>query len=117
MLAEAELESLAPWRVSEVQDGAELGRMEREWDELLDATPARGTVFLRHAFIRIWIDNFAPRAKLRVLVARDGAGPRQPVLPLMEQRLRLYGVPVRALVSTSNPPSCRFDALARDGGA
>lgn len=117
MLAEADLESLAPWRVSEVQDRAELGRMEREWDALLDASPARGTPFLRHAFIRIWIDNFAPRARLRVLAARDAAGTLQAVLPLVEQRLRLYGVPLRALVSTSNPHSCRFDAIALDGAA
>ena len=105
------------YRVNEVQDRAELGRLEREWDSLLDATPARGTVFLRHAFLRIWIDNFAPRARLRVLLARDGEGTLQAVLPLVEQRQRLCGVPVRALVSASNPHSCRFDLVARDGAA
>jgi len=110
MLAEAELETLAPWRVSEVQDRAELGRMEREWDALLGGGP----IFLRHAFLRIWIDNFAPRRPLRVLVARDGAGTLQAALPLVEQRMRFYGVPVRALLSTSNAHSCRFDAVARD---
>jgi CelD/BcsL family acetyltransferase involved in cellulose biosynthesis len=115
MLAEADLETLAPWRVSEVRDRAEFGRMEKEWDALLDASPARGTVFLRHAFLRIWIDNFAPRARLRVLVARDGAGTLQAALPLMEARMRFYGVPVRALRSTSNPHSCRFDLVAIDG--
>ena len=116
MLAEADLETLAPWRVSEVTDRAGLGRMEREWDALLDASPARGTVFLRHAFLRIWIDNFAPRKKLRVLVARDRAGTLQAALPLVEQPMRFYGVPVRALLSASNPHSCRFDAVARDAG-
>jgi GNAT acetyltransferase-like protein len=115
MLAGEELESLAPWRVSEVQDRAEFGRLEREWDALLDASPARGTVFLRHAFLRLWIDNFAPRSPLRVLVARDQAGTLQAALPLKEQRMRFHGLPVRALLSTSNPHSCRFDVVAKDG--
>ncbi|HVE82639.1 MAG TPA: GNAT family N-acetyltransferase [Myxococcales bacterium] len=104
-------------QVSEVRDRAELGRMEPEWDGLLAQTPAHNSIFLRHAFIRIWLDNFAPRARLRVLVARDGQGALQAVLPLMERRVRVCGVPVRALVSTSNPHSCRFDLVARDGEA
>ncbi len=116
-VAAQELKGSPEYRVSEVQDRAELGRLEREWDALLEDTPARGTVFLRHAFLRIWIDNFAPRHRLRVLLARDGGGRLEAVLPLVEQRQRLCGVPVNALVSASNPHSCRFDLIARDGEA
>ena len=111
----AETRGAPEYRVTEVLDRAELGRLEREWDALLDDSPARGTLFLRHAFLRIWLDNFAPRARLRVLLARDGGGTLQAALPLIEQRQRLCGVPVNALVSASNPHSCRFDVLARDG--
>jgi len=113
----AETKGAPQYRVTEVLDRAELGRLEREWDALLDDSPARGTIFLRHAFLRIWLDNFAPRARLRVLLARDGGGTLQAALPLIEQRQRLCGVPVNALVSASNPHSCRFDLLARDGAA
>jgi CelD/BcsL family acetyltransferase involved in cellulose biosynthesis len=102
-------------RVTEVHDRAQFARLEREWDALVAATGA--PVFLRHAFLRIWIDNFAPGRRLRVLVARDGAGELVAALPLMQERLFLCGVPVRALVSTANAHSCRFDALARDGAA
>lgn len=103
------------YRVTEVNDRAHLGRLEPEWDALVAATCS--PVFLRHAFLRIWIENFAPRNRLRVLLARDEAGTLVAALPLMEERQRLYGLPVRALVSTANPHSCRFDVLARDPAA
>ena len=35
-------------------------------------------------------------------------------LPLLEERGRMLGAPVRRLISTSNDHSCRFDLLARD---
>src|SRR6185295_16267569 len=103
--------------VSKVNDRAEFGPLEREWDELLDTSAQAGTVFLRHAFLRIWIDNFAPRSKLRVLLLRDEAGALKAALPLIEQRLSIYGVKVRALVSAANEHSCRFDLISKDQSA
>ena len=87
----AETKGAPEYRVTEVLDRAELGRLEKEWDALLDDTPARGTLFLRHAFLRIWLDNFAPRARLRVLLARDGGG----TLQAASKRVRAHSVTCR----------------------
>ncbi|MBI3185663.1 MAG: GNAT family N-acetyltransferase [Myxococcales bacterium] len=98
--------------VSEVGGRASLMGLAPEWDELVRST--RDEVFLQHDFFRIWIDNFAPRARFRVLLAHDASGRLSAVLPLMEQRAFLCGVPVRQLVSTSNSHSCRFDLVAKE---
>ena len=101
--------------ISEVRARAEFMRLAPEWDALVRAT--RDEPFYRHEFIRTWIDNFAPRARLRVLLERDGGGKLVAVLPLLEERGRMMGAPVRRLISTSNDHSCRFDLPARDGEA
>lgn len=104
-----------PLEVREVNDRAAFMALEPEWNALVAATCDE--LFYRHELIRVWIDNFAPRARLRILTARDGAGALSAVLPLMEERTTLYGVPVKQLVSTANPHSCRFDLVAKDGEA
>jgi CelD/BcsL family acetyltransferase involved in cellulose biosynthesis len=101
--------------VSEVKERAEFMRLAPEWDALVRET--RDEPFYRHEFIRTWVDNFAPRARLRMLLARDGGGELRAALPLLEERGRMMGAPVRRLISTSNDHSCRFDLPARDGEA
>jgi len=101
--------------VAEVGDRAGFMALERRWDALCEA---QGDVlFQRHGWIRIWLDNFAPTARLRILTAVDENGELSAVLPLMEERTFWYGVPLRQLVSTANPHACRFDLLARDATA
>src|SRR5258708_4590427 len=68
--------------------------------------------FSQHAFVRIWLDNFAPRPKLRVLRAYDDRE-LVGVLPLIESGTFL-GLPVRQLTAAANPHSCRFDLLATE---
>ncbi|MGQ0504183.1 MAG: GNAT family N-acetyltransferase [Myxococcaceae bacterium] len=99
-------------RVEEVRDRLAFMKLEKEWDELVEATDDQ--LFYRHAFLRVWLDNFAPRARLRVLCARDEGGRLVGVLPLIEERVRWYGVPVRQLSSAANKHSCRFDLIARE---
>jgi CelD/BcsL family acetyltransferase involved in cellulose biosynthesis len=101
--------------ISEVRERAEFMRLAPEWDALVRET--RNEPFYRHEFIRTWLDNFAPRARLRVLLARDGGGKLAAALPLLEERGRMLGAPVRRLVSTANDHSCRFDLPAQDGEA
>ena len=98
--------------VVEVTDHSAFLALELEWDALVEATG--NTVFYRHAFIRIWVDNFAPEARLRVLIARAVDGRLVGVLPLLDSRGSLYGVPVQELASTANPHSCRFDLVTTD---
>src|SRR5687768_9294089 len=98
--------------VKEVTDRAAFAALQPRWDALVGTTADEP--FYRHAFLRAWIDNFAPTEKLRVLTARDADGGLNAALPLLEQERSLYGMPVRELSSTSNAHSCRFDLIARD---
>jgi CelD/BcsL family acetyltransferase involved in cellulose biosynthesis len=99
-----------PYVVTEVRDRAAFAALEPEWDALVART--RDEPFYRHAFLRVWIDNFAPRGSLRVLTARTPDGRLVGALPLIEERSTIYGVPVRQLRAAANSHSCRFDALA-----
>ncbi|MCK8503744.1 GNAT family N-acetyltransferase [Myxococcus fulvus] len=111
---EATLSSPGP-RVVEVDDRAAFMALESEWNALVEATTDE--LFYRHEFIRIWLDNFAPGARLRVLTLRNSEGQLSAALPLWEERTNLYGVPVRQLSAAANTHSCRFDLLAREPDA
>jgi CelD/BcsL family acetyltransferase involved in cellulose biosynthesis len=89
--------------------------LEPEWNALVESTADEP--FYRHEFFRVWVDNFAPESRLRVLTLRDTEGRLTAALPLMAGRASLYGVPVRQLSATANPHSCRFDVVAREPGA
>src|SRR5262245_57878281 len=81
-------------------------RLQPEWDALVAAT--HDQLFHRHAFLRVWLDNFAPRARWRVLTVRDESGRLAGALPLVEERARMYGLPARQLSAAANAHSCRF---------
>ena len=98
--------------ITEVTDRAAFGRLAGEWNALVRET--RDEPFLRHEFFRIWLDNFAPRASLRVLLGRDVEGKLVAALPLIEERGSILGAPVRRLIAAANAHSCRFDLIARD---
>lgn len=96
--------------VAEELGREELYRLRAEWDELA-ARAGRQDLFARHYFLRTWLDNFEPSARLRLFVARAGSR-LLAALPLVEDRAVLYGVPLRRLRSPSNVHSNRFDLLA-----
>lgn len=89
--------------------------LRHEWDALVSETT--DLPFYRHGFFRVWLDNFAPRGRLRVLLGRDEAGALVAALPLLRVRGSMFGLPVRRLVSAANDHSCRFDLIARDAPA
>lgn len=99
-------------RVEQVTDRAAFMALEPEWNALVEATSDE--LFYRHEFLRVWVDNFAPGARLRILTSRDGEGRLCAALPLMLERTTLLGVPVRQLSATANSHSCRFDLIARE---
>lgn len=103
---------VAPLDVSEVTERSAWMSLAGEWDSLVERTAA--PVFMRHAFLRIWLDNFSRENPVRVLLARDHVGNLRAALPLMSQRSNLYGMPVLELTSATNPHSCRFDLLAEE---
>ena len=84
-----------------------------EWDAAL-AKSGADKPFHRHAFLKLFLDNFEPRARLRVFVAREGRAVIA-ALPLIEERATLCGLPVRQLRAAVNDHSCRFDLLCREG--
>ncbi len=102
-------------KVTCITERARFVALQEEWDALVERTEDQ--VFYRHAFFRVWLDNFAPRADLRVFTVRDGTGRLVATLPLVRARMRLHGVPVRVLTAAANEHSCRFDLLAEDPGA
>ena len=112
MRREAELWSSSPSRVEEINDRAAFVALEREWNALVKETDDQ--IFYRHEFFRVWIDNFAPDSRLRILVVRGEGGRLEAALPLCERRTAWYGIPVRELCATANLHSCRFDLIARD---
>lgn len=87
-------------------------QLEAEWNALIESTDNRP--FYRHEFFRAWLDNFAPRDKLRVLLARGEDGSLVGALALLEKHSFVLGVPVHELVSVANDHSPRFDLFARD---
>jgi CelD/BcsL family acetyltransferase involved in cellulose biosynthesis len=101
--------------VKEVIGRSDFMALEEEWNNLVEATCDEP--FYRHEFIRTWIDNFAPGAKLSILTGRDETGRLVAAFPLMKARGFVSGLPARQTVSTANPHSCRFDMIAEDGTA
>src|SRR5689334_1722291 len=95
--------------VDEVTDRESFLALADEWNQLVENT--RDELFYRHEFIRVWIENFAPDAKIKILVGRDRSGRLVAALPLMEEVSSLFGLPVRQLVATANEHSARFDMI------
>jgi CelD/BcsL family acetyltransferase involved in cellulose biosynthesis len=101
--------------VAEIVDRPGFIALEMEWNALVETTGA--PPFLRHEFIRTWIDNFAADTTLSILTGRDTAGRLVAVLPMTRTRGFVNGLPARQALATSNTHSCRFDMIARDGAA
>jgi CelD/BcsL family acetyltransferase involved in cellulose biosynthesis len=100
------------WAVTEVRSRPGFEALEPEWSELAHA--AGEGPFLRHDFIRIWLDSFAPGGGWRLLLARDEGGKLRAALPLLSQRAPVCRVPVPQLLAAANAHSCRFDLLTDD---
>jgi CelD/BcsL family acetyltransferase involved in cellulose biosynthesis len=98
--------------VGEISERAAFMALEPEWDALVAASDDQP--FYRHAFLRSWLDHFAPARRWRILIARNELGTLVGALALVEERAWMFGVLVRQLVAAANPHSCRFDLIARD---
>ncbi len=85
------------------------------WNALAAASPFDWPM-VRHEFLTIFLDNFAPEVRLRVVVVR-----REETLAagaaLASRRCSYHGLPYSALTSLSNVHSGRFDLLALDDDA
>ncbi len=94
----------------EVGDFAAFLRLRERWDELISQNPLDAP-FLRHDFLRLWIENFAPGADLSLwTVAQDRR--LALALPLLRQWRLFRGLPARIWRAPANVHSCRFDLIA-----
>ena len=104
-----------PLQVSCVTDRPGFMALSVEWDVLADSLG--DSPFIRHAFFRVWIDNFAPQAPLKIFTVRHVGGELLGVLPLIEETVSFYGIPVTQWSAAANAHSCRFDVLTTDAHA
>src|SRR5262245_61144106 len=86
--------------------------LEREWNTLV--TAHNNHLFLRHEFLRVWFESFAPNADIQVLTARSADDRLVAALPLMSERGAIRGIPLRQKVALANRHSCRFDMIAEN---
>ncbi len=101
-----------PIDVVSVEDHEGFVALEREWNALV--VSHNNYLFLRHEFFRLWLESFAPQARLRVLTGRDGDGRLVAVLPLMMESSSLRGLSTREAAAVANSHSCQFDMVAAD---
>jgi CelD/BcsL family acetyltransferase involved in cellulose biosynthesis len=102
----------APYRVEAVEGAGGFAALRAEWDALLADGPVNQP-FARHAWVRAWLDAFAPDGRLVVLVARGEGGRAAGMAPLLESRRR----GLTFLEAPANDHSCRFEwALGADPG-
>lgn len=115
MRIERELRTL-PVEVDVLAGGPQiLERIAAEWRTLCDEGPC-DEPFYRPEWISAHLRAFEPDASLRVYTARSG-GRLRAVLPLVEERATVRGIPVRKLRSAAGVHSCRFDLVhGRDDG-
>jgi len=100
--------------VNLVQDIHTFTRLRPEWNALVERT--RNEPFYRHEFIRSWLENFRPEARLKLLIGREPGGRLVALLPLIEEPVRMFGIPLRQWASPTNVQSARFDLIAEDEG-
>src|SRR5262245_3897965 len=98
--------------VSCVNDLNSFVSLEKEWNTLV--TTHNDHLFVRHEFLRVWFESFAPNAEIQVLIARSGEGRLVAALPLMSERGSIRCIPLRQTVALANRHSCRFDMIAEN---
>jgi CelD/BcsL family acetyltransferase involved in cellulose biosynthesis len=83
--------------------------LQAEWDDVVDRAQVAHP-FLSHDWMRTWWECFGAGAQLHVVVVRAG---RQivAIAPLLFERARMYGMPVRRLRLLQNDHSPRADFI------
>ena len=101
-------------RVSAEAGGVEVIEfLAAEWRRLCEESHC-DEPFYRPEWIAAYIRAFARQAKVVVVTARVEEELKA-VLPLIEERVRFYGIPVTRLRCAANVHSCRFDIVCARG--
>ncbi|HPN33610.1 MAG TPA: GNAT family N-acetyltransferase [bacterium] len=80
------------------------------WDQLWSASPGADILF-SYEWFKNWLDLFAAKPRLLVLVARENQQTRA-ILPLMRCWERTHGIAIRVVRSVTNCHSHGFDLVA-----
>ena len=98
--------------VTTVTDLRGFGMLERQWNSLV--TAHNDSLFLRHEFLRVWLESFARQDRIEILTGWSVGNRLIAGLPLVRQHGSIRGIPVRQIVSACNSHSCRFDMIAEN---
>src|SRR5579862_5000281 len=98
--------------ITTIADLAAFNGLEPQWNRLV--TTHNNSLFLRHEFLRVWLESFAPGESLEILAGWSSEGQLAAALPLMRQRGSVRGIPVQQLAGTCNVHSCRCDLIAEN---
>jgi CelD/BcsL family acetyltransferase involved in cellulose biosynthesis len=98
--------------VETVTDETAFLRLQSEWDDAVDRAQIQHP-FLCHDWMRTWWECFGAAAHLHVIVVRAG-GQIVAIAPLLFERARMYGMPVRRLRLLQNDHSPRSDFIVAD---
>ncbi len=98
--------------VETVSDPYALARLEREWNDVVDRAGITHP-FLSYEWMRTWWECFGGDSQLHILVVRS-AGRAIAIAPLLFERARMYGMPVRRVRLLQNDHSARADFIVAD---
>jgi len=98
--------------VETITDEPAFLQLEYEWDEAVERARIAHP-FLCHDWMRTWWECFGHGAQLHIVVVR-AAGQIVAIAPLLFERTRMYGVPVRRLRLMQNDHSPRADFIVAD---
>jgi CelD/BcsL family acetyltransferase involved in cellulose biosynthesis len=96
-------------RIEVIRDYDAFMRLEPTWNRLVDEAGIDHP-FIRHEWVRTWWECFEHGAALHIVVVKEGEEPIA-IAPLMLDRGRVYGWPVRRLRGIANVYTERFDFI------
>lgn len=96
-------------RVDRVRRLEDLEALREDWEDL-EARAGVPHPFATHAWFTSWWEAFGDGLSLETLVVRQG-GQCIAIAPLMLERSRAYGMPMRFLASATNDTTPRFEVL------
>ena len=98
--------------VDVITDPARFAGLETAWNETVDRAGLTHP-FLRHEWLSSWWDAFARNRELNVMVIRDGSRILG-LAPMMLERARICGVPVRRVQFLHNDHTPKADVIVAD---
>jgi CelD/BcsL family acetyltransferase involved in cellulose biosynthesis len=86
--------------------------LEGLWNDTVDRAVI-GHPFLRHEWLRTWWDSFGANRQLLLMIVRSGRRVHA-IAPLMTERARMYGIPVRRIQFLHNDHTPRADMIVAE---